>query len=201
MFSREISSRKTIWYMLSVFGAAVIIMAAVLIVTTGLGHNVSEAKSSVNTVDVKAVKIDDSSRCAARLFSAGVADINDTAKVVELFEAMGLEEAIGEYAVEISPDNGVQALKLTVKTPVQQSDKKTFNRNMKKYAQQMLVLIPQVDKVQWSYTVLASNGSKNDATASVSTESFTKKFGNGPDSFGTSKESVQKMLKKQAGKD
>ena len=65
----------------------------------------------------------------------------------------------------------------------------------------MLVLIPQVDNVQWSYTVLASNGNKKDVTSSVSAESFTKKFGKDPDSFGASKESVQKLLKKQAGKD
>lgn len=201
MLGRMMNSRKTIWYLISVAAAALILMTAGLMLTVKMGGNVSEAKNAVDTVDVKSVKIDDSAAHAGKLFAAKAEDINDTEQIVELFEVMGLQEVTGEYTVEISMDEGIQTLKLSVAEPVQRSDKKVFNRNMKKYAQQMLTLIPQVDKVEWSYSVITAKGNEKDMTASFDANAFCEKFGKDPDKCSTSKDAVQKMLRTQSGKD
>lgn len=201
MLSSVLNNKKNIWYLLAVLAVTAVCLAIGMMLMTGAGKNTAEAKDAVGTVSVKAVKIDDSARYAGKLYDAKVEDINDTAKVVELFEIMGLEETIGEYTVEISMSDNIQTLKLSVLDPVQQADKKVFERNMKKYAKQMLVLIPQVENVEWSYDVINDKAKKKTVATSLDKTAFEEKMGKAPEKYGKSKDSVQKLLRKLAGKD
>ena len=128
MLNHAMSSKKTIWHVLFVIAAAAAIIAVALVFTARSEGSISEAKDISGALDVKSVKIDASASHAKDLLEARIEDVNDTAKIVELFEVMELEEVTGEYAVEISMNEaeGIHSLKLSVANDVQRSDRKTF---------------------------------------------------------------------------
>lgn len=166
MFSSVISNKK-VWYILGVLvTAAAIVVAGMFIFTDSASRSVS-AKNSTDTAKVQSIKIDDSTKHANALYNDKVCDVNDTALVAELFEVMGLEDTVGEYSVQISQEDDIMILALNAAEPVQKTDKKVFNSNMRKFAQQMLVLIPQIDRVQWTYQIAES---KSSSASNVATE-------------------------------
>ena len=143
-------------------------------------------------------KVNDSKKFAEELYAAKVTDINDTAAIVDLFEVMELEDRAGEYTVEISQEGENLVLVLNVAISVNQEDKETFDKNMEVCAQQMLALIPQVDRVQWVYSVTSSSNKAETAVMAVNHVDFNKSLGNAPAKFGESVDAVLEMLKKQS---
>lgn len=204
MFNHVTTNRKQIVYLLGVLIAAVIIVAAGMLVFTDTDSRSVSAESSTDVTKVKAVKINDSTKHANQLYKAKVEDVNDTALVADLFDVMGLEDIIGEYTVQISQEGENMVLALDVTNPVQKANKKVFNANMRKCAQQMLVLMPQIDRVQWTYQMISANNSNSSngeaVVAAVDKEKFEKSLGKSPEHFGKSTDTVKKLLEKQAGK-
>ena len=61
----------------------------------------------------QAMKIDTSSDYAEELYGCKVDDVNDTAAVVKLLEAMGLENVTGKYTATIAAEGDIRVLTVT----------------------------------------------------------------------------------------
>lgn len=197
MINNIIKNKKTIWYGLTVLAAVAIIVIVILFIIPGAKDKKAATENGTDVVSVKAIKIDDSSRHAGKLYENKVEDINDTALIVELFEEMELEEIVGEYAVEISQEGETLVLAINLMETVQNADKKVFDANVDKCAQQMLALIPQVGRVQWTYPVMTKGSEEEVSVKSLSRVEFASLFGKAPEYFGKSEENIKKLLEKQ----
>ena len=195
MMSNIVNNKKMIWYSLAVMAVAAVILTVIMLISPG-GKNAS-AENGTDVVDVKTVKIDDSSRHAGALYKHKVEDINDTALIVELFEEMDLENIAGEYAVEISQEGDTLVLAVNLTEAVQASDKKVFDANMEICAQQMLALMPQVGRVQWTYPMITTDSSEEASVGSLDRVAFASSLGKAPEYFGKSEDNIQKLLEKQ----
>lgn len=195
MMSNIVNNKKMIWYSLAVLAVAAVILTVIMLIFPG-GKNAS-AKNGTDVVDVKTVKIDDSSRHAGALYKHKVEDINDTALIVELFEEMDLENIAGEYAVEISQEGDTLVLAVNLTEAVQTADKKVFDANMEICAQQMLALMPQVGRVQWTYPMITTGSSEEASVGSLDRVEFASSLGKAPEYFGKSEDNIKKLLEKQ----
>lgn len=176
MISNITSNKKTLKYTIVALLAAAVILTIIILVSP-------EANNS--------------SEDAGSLFKHKVEDINDTALIAELFEEMNLEETAGEYTVEISQEGDTLVLAVNAIDAVQKADKSVFDNNMKMCAQQMLALIPQVGRVQWTYPLMP-NGSKEEASVgSLSRVEFASDFGKAPEYFGKSEDNLKELLELQ----
>lgn len=192
-------SNKKMWYTLASLGVIIVAVAGGLFISGAVGAS-KAVDDSGDVLKIKPLNLDDSGRHAQKLFDARVDDINDTAAVAELLETMELESVTGEYTVEIAEEDGIQVLSLTISKPMEQIDKSTFDENMEKCAQQMMVLIPQIEKVQWTYPVI-NTGKKEEATvASLDKQGAAASLGNATEFYGKSAERVKEMLESQSGK-
>lgn len=112
---------------------AVMIIGVGLIFTGVFGNGDLLAKGKIDGKNIEALK--------------KVEDVNNTAAVAEFFETMGLETLIGEYRIEIGEEEGVTVLTINMIDPVQEKNKKKFESDMTTCAEQVLDLIPQVERV------------------------------------------------------
>lgn len=193
--SNIVNNKKMIWYSLAVLAVAAVILTVIMLISPG-GKNAS-AENGTDVVGVKTVKIDDSSRHARGLYKHKVDDINDTALIVELFEEMDLENIAGEYAVEISQEGDTLVLAVNLTEAVQTADKKVFDANMEICAQQMLALMPQVGRVQWTYPMITTGSSEEASVGSLDRVEFASSLGKAPEYFGKSEDNIKKLLEKQ----
>lgn len=204
MSGHAVNGKRSVLYILIAAVVAVMLFAAGMFVLAGSGNRDVSAESDDSLTKSGSLKIDDSSEHAKALYNSKIEDVNDTALVAELFEKMGLEDITGEYTVQISKEDDGRVLALDVTEHVQASDEEVFNGNMEKCAQQMLALIPQIDKVQWSYQLFSSSSSdesdKEAIVVAVNKEKFEQDLGKSPEDFGESADAVKKLLEKQAGK-
>lgn len=134
---------------------------------------------------------------AGKLYEYKVEDINDTALVAELFEEMELEEIAGEYTVEISQEGETLVLAINVLKDVQNAEKQVFDANMEMCAEQMLALMPQVGRVQWTYPVITDGSKEESSVESLDRVEFASNFGKAPEYYGKSEENLKKLLEKQ----
>lgn len=139
----------------------------------------------------------DSSKYAKELYEHKVEDINDTALVADLFEVLGFEDLAGEYTVEISQEGDTLVLALNILEGIQNIDKKTFDSNMKDCAQQMLALIPQVGRIQWTYQVATDGDKEEVSVGAFSRVDFESMLGKAPEYFGETEENIKKLLEQQ----
>ena len=173
MINNIIKNKKVVWC-----GLAVLIVAVAILVVNMMGTSGGNEPS----------------RNAGKLYEHKVEDINDTALVAELFEEMKLEEIAGEYAVEISQEGETLVLAINILENVQNEDKQLFDVNMEVCAQQMLALIPQVGRVQWTYPMITAGSKEESSVESLDRVEFASRFGKAPEYYGKSEENLKKLL-------
>lgn len=178
---------------IGIIAAAVIIFAAV----SSSGREPALGTNAQGETVVSALEIDDSAGYAKKLYKCTVTDINDTESVVKLLDTMSFEEDAGKYTAQISESEGVKVLTLNLLETFKKGDENVFNSNMEMDAQQLLALIPGVEKIQWTYSLESGNATKEDVTVSLDAESAGKELGRDVRDFGKSAEDLQKLLAKQ----
>lgn len=176
MIKNIIKNKKVVWC-----GLAVLIVAAAILIVNMMGTSGGSEPS----------------RNVGKLYEHKVEDINDTALVAELFEEMKLEEIAGEYAVEISQEGETLVLAINVLKDVQNAEKQVFDANMEMCAEQMLALIPQVGRVQWTYPVITDGSKEESSVESLDRVEFASNFGKAPEYYGKSEENLKMLLEKQ----
>ena len=179
MTGKIINNKKAFW-----LGIVVLVAVTAILISMVMAKPASDGKE---------VSLKD----AGELYSHKIEDINDTALIADLFEEMKLEEIVGEYTVEISQEGDTLVLAVNALDAVRADGKKAFDGNMEICAQQMLALIPQVGRVQWTYQVVNAESKEEAAVGSFSRVDFESKLGKAPEHFGKSEEGIKELLEKQ----
>lgn len=159
----------------------------------------SAASGSSRQSSLKPVLVDCSDQNSVALYDRKVSDVNDTASVVKLLDAMKLEAFAGKYSVKITGTGENCKLFIEMKNPVKKSDQETFNNNMEIYAQQMLALIVEINEVEWSCPAEAEGSPEDSVTGAVDVAAATQALGMDVKKFGASSAEVHKLLLMQAG--
>lgn len=197
---KRMSSKKLVIFILCMLAVIGGTTAAVFSVSRSESKDKAEiTKSSSGETSVSAWKVDDSAAHAKALYKCAVSDVGDTASVVDLLEAMKLESVSGPYTAEISSKDGQEVLTLTLSDEISKKDQKVFNNNMKLCAQQMLVLIPGVQAVEWMYPVKSDSAEAEQTTVSLDVDGATEGLSHDIRSYGKSAKAVQKLLTEQTG--
>ena len=197
---KRMSSKKLVIFILCMLAVIGGTTAAVFSVSRSESSNKAEiTKSSSGETSVSAWKVDDSAAHAKALYKCAVSDVGDTASVVDLLEAMKLESVSGPYTAEISSKDGQEVLTLTLSDEISKKDQKVFNNNMKLCAQQMLVLIPGVQAVEWMYPVKSDIAEAEQTTVSLDVDGAKEGLSHDIRSYGKSAKAVQKLLTEQTG--
>lgn len=186
-----VKDKKTTWYIPAALAAVVILVAigALALFSGGVDTvNGSEGASRQYAEKVSALRVD---------------DLTDTAAVATLLEAMEMESLAGKYSVEIAPESDVYTLSLVMEKSVKADNKASFDAKMGEKAQQLLALIPQLGKVEWTYS-LSSDGAEekqenleNQASESIDTAGAGKLLGRDVREFGASQKAFEELLKIQ----
>lgn len=197
---KRMSSKKLVIFILCMLAVIGGTTAAVFSVSRSESKDKAEiTENSSGETSVSAWKVDDSTAHAKALYKCAVSDVGDTASVVDLLEAMKLESVSGPYTAEISSKDGQEVLTLTLSDEISKKDQKVFNNNMKLCAQQMLVLIPGVQAVEWMYPVKSDSAEAEQTTVSLDVDGAKEGLSHDIRSYGKSAKAVQKLLTKQAG--
>ncbi len=197
---KRMSSKKLVIFILCMLAVIGGTTAAVFSVSRSESKDKAEiTKSSSGETSVSAWKVDDSAAHAKALYKCAVSDVGDTASVVDLLEAMKLESVAGPYTAEISSKDGQEVLTLTLSDEISKKDQKVFNNNMKLCAQQMLVLIPGVQAVEWMYPVKSDSAEAEQTTVSLDVDGAKEGLSHDIRSYGKSAKAVQKLLTEQTG--
>ena len=188
---------------LALAGLIVVIVgfAAVLFFMSYGGRGEAAAESSVETTGSQAMKIDTSSDYAEELYGCKVDDVNDTAAVVKLLETMGLENVTGKYTATIAAEGDIRVLTVTFEDSVQKANKKTLDDNMVICAQQMMALMPSVDKVQWTYSLRSADAEEETTTVSLDEAGAREQLSRNIDKYGGSASAFRNLLQEQAGEE
>ena len=196
---RLINNRRAM--KLALAGPIVVVVgfAAVLFFMSYGGRGDAAAESSVETTGSQAIKINTSAYYARELYDCKVDDVNDTAAVVKLLETMGLEDVTGKYTATIAAEGDIQVLTVTIGDSVQKASKKTLDDNMEICAQQMMALMPSVDKVQWTYSLRSADAEEETATVSLDEAGAKEKLSRDIDKYGESAKAFRSLLQEQAG--
>lgn len=195
-----IENKKTRNFVLIGLCLAVAAGAAVLLAMSTLyGSSEASAQSSTDEASAVDAAIDSSAEHAEELYSCKADDVNDTATVVKLLETMGLEDITGRYTSVIKKSDGEEVLTIALETSVGVEDKKSLDADMELCSQQILALIPAVDKVQWSYQLDSGEAEDETVTISLDTAAAEEQLGSDVKSFGESAENFQQLLMQQAG--
>ena len=186
---------------LALAGLIVVIVgfAAVLFFMSYGGRGEAAAESSVETTGSQ--KIDTSSDYAEELYGCKVDDVNDTAAVVKLLETMGLENVTGKYTATIAAEGDIRVLTVTFEDSVQKANKKTLDDNMVICAQQMMALMPSVDKVQWTYSLRSADAEEETTTVSLDEAGAREQLSRNIDKYGESARAFRNLLQEQAGEE
>lgn len=196
----RMSSKKLVIFIVCVVAGIAAATAVVFSVSRSESSDQAEiTENSSGETSVCAWDVDDSAAHAKALYKCAVSDVGDTASVVDLLEAMKLESVSGPYTAEISSKDGQEVLTLTLSDEISKKDQKVFNNNMKLCAQQMLVLIPGVQAVEWMYPVKSDSAEAEQTTVSLDVDGATEGLSHDIRSYGKSAKAVQKLLTEQTG--
>lgn len=182
---------------LSLLAVSIVIALCIMLMNVFFAKEVSAALNTEASLNEGIMPIDSSEQNISALYDNKVDDINDTAAIAKLLEAMKLETITGKFTVEISKKKGMTVLDLKVKDVIHDTDKDKFDTNMKIYAQQMLALITEIDKVEWSCPVTSEGSPEETITGSLDMTSASEELGSDVKSFGKSQENLRKLLIKQ----
>ena len=196
-----INNRRAMKLALAGLIVVIIGFAAVLFFRSYGGRGEAAAESSVETTGSQATKIDTSSDYAEELYGCKVDDVNDTAAVVKLLETMGLENVTGKYTATIAAEGDIRVLTVTFEDSVQKANKKTLDDNMVICAQQMMALMPSVDKVQWTYSLRSADAEEETTTVSLDEAGAREQLSRNIDKYGESARAFRNLLQEQAGEE
>jgi flagellar basal body-associated protein FliL len=183
-----------------IIGIIVLIVAAAAVMVHSVlkDRNMPEASSDADVVSVGAMTVDSSSEYAKNLYGYKVDDTVDSAAVAKLLEAMNLADITGEYSVKITTDNDTDVMALTVATAVDAKDKETFDKNVALCAQQIFALVPNLDKIEWTYSVISSENVEETATLSMDTVGAADGLEHEMSYYSGSAKKFKKLLEEQA---
>lgn len=202
MLGKLLDNKTRILYLLVSLIAVAALLGAGMMVKAKLSGGQLSVESEAATqeateaIAVEGVNVDASDTHAAALFACKVDDLHNSAAVAKLLNAMKMEDVTGKYAVQIAKKDGAQVLTLTTDLPVKSGNEVAFHANMEKYAQQMLALIPQLDKVEWIYSVETSGGEEQ-AEGVMDDAAATEALGKAPEDYGKSERAFGKLLATQ----
>ena len=206
-----INNKKTMKMIFAVLAGLIILLGAVMMIAAVSGSSEASEKSGTKEkteasesaseeTAVHRLVINDISAYAEEIYSCRVDDINNTASVALLLETMGMGEIAGKYTVEIAPADDMEVLTLTAEPVVKAETKRAYDTNMEICAQQLLALIPEVDKITWVYPVGGSDDKQEKASVSIDTEAASNSAGSDIRAFGESQKAFEKLVKKQMKK-
>lgn len=133
------------------------------------------------------------------LFDSRVQSIEDSVGVAGLLESMDLKKNVASYKVEIQVKKSPKSLAITLDKTVGEKDKQSFDENMKKYAEQILALITDVEEVQWIYTLQPEGKKQEETTVFLDIKGATELLKADVKKYGESAKRVQALLDQQKG--
>lgn len=165
--SRTACSGRKMKLVLAVLIVAVLGAGAVMFAAGMTGKNLEETtETGEPTAGGKLAEIDFSAENAEKLYACRVEDVNDSAAVAKLLETIGIADIAGRYTTTVSKEDDVRVLIISAVEPVRKKDKEVLDENMKNCAYQLMALMPEVGKVQWTY-MLSSGDAEESVSASV----------------------------------
>ncbi len=141
----------------------------------------------------------DLSQIAKKLFAVKVQSIEDSASVATLLETIDLKNNVANYRVEIQATE--QPLSLNIRFDdkvVAEGDKDAFDKEMQKYAEQILALIADAQEVQWTYT-LEKQGTKEETTVFLNEQQAQELLAQDVKAYGESAATIEALLQQQKG--
>lgn len=192
---KSVKRLKTVVFSLA---AAVVLAGAGLTVIHTAGGRSAEASASGSDLMSAEFTVNSSEQNSALLYKNRVSDIDDTAGIVRLLDAMNFENAAGKYTVKIYEKDGIDVMSFNITDAVGEADGKLFDRNMGIFAQQLMALIEDIEKVEWNYPVDSTGSPEESATGSLTADEASDEVGEDIHSFGTSAAQLHRLLLIQA---
>lgn len=192
---KSVKRLKTVVFSLA---AAVVLAGAGLTVIHTAGGRSAEASASGSDLMSAEFTVNSSEQNSALLYKNRVSDIDDTAGIVRLLDAMNFENAAGKYTVKIYEKDGIDVMSFNITDAVGETDGKLFDRNMGIFAQQLMALIEDIEKVEWNYPVDSTGSPEESATGSLTADEASDEVGEDIHSFGTSAAQLHRLLLIQA---
>ena len=192
---KSVKRLKTVVFSLA---AAVVLAGAGLTVIHTAGGRSAEASASGSDLMSAEFTVNSSEQNSALLYKNRVSDIDDTAGIVRLLDAMNFENAAGKYTVKIYEKDGIDVMSFNITDAVGETDGKLIDRNMGIFAQQLMALIEDIEKVEWIYPVDSTGSPEESATGSLTADEASDEVGEDIHSFGTSAPQLHRLLLIQA---
>ena len=192
---KSVKRLKTVVFSLA---AAVVLAGAGLTVIHTAGGRSAEASASGSDLMSAEFTVNSSEQNSALLYKNRVSDIDDTAGIVRLLDAMNFENAAGKYTVKIYEKDGIDVMSFNITDAVGETDGKLIDRNMGIFAQQLMALIEDIEKVEWNYPVDSIGSPEESATGSLTADEASDEVGEDIHSFGTSAAQLHRLLLIQA---
>lgn len=192
---KSVKRLKTVVFSLA---AAVVLAGAGLTVIHTAGGRSAEASASGSDLMSAEFTVNSSEQNSALLYKNRVSDIDDTAGIVRLLDAMNFENAAGKYTVKIYEKDGIDVMSFNITDAVGETDGKLIDRNMGIFAQQLMALIEDIEKVEWNYPVDSTGSPEESATGSLTADEASDEVGEDIHSFGTSAAQLHRLLLIQA---
>lgn len=135
---------------------------------------------------------------ALALYNAGTANLSDTGAVAQLTETMDLRKNIGPYMVTLQITEDENACLITFDKEFYENEAAATDEVINMYAQQLLALIEDADKVNWTYKM--KKGDKVETVeGSLTTKQASDQLKLKIKEYGETPEMVQTLLNSQKG--
>lgn len=139
------------------------------------------------------------SQGAQNLFNAKVASIGDSPGIARLLETIDLKKNVANYMVELQAKKDPKSMTINFDKTINQKERKNFDENMQKYAEQILALVTDLNEVQWVYTVEGEDKVKDKVTVFLNIKGATELLRTDVKKYGESAKMVQTLLNQQKG--
>ena len=135
---------------------------------------------------------------ALALYNAGTSNLSDTGSVAQLTETMDLRKNIGPYMVTLQLTEGENACLITFDVEVFENEQAAVEEKINMYAQQLLALVEDADKVSWKYN-LKKGDKVEPVEGSLTTKQASDQLKLKIKEYGETPEMVQTLLNSQKG--
>ncbi len=139
------------------------------------------------------------SKAAQTLFAAKVESISDSAAVAKLLETIDLKKNVASYKVELQTKDTPKSMNIRFDKTVAEADKDKFDKEMQKYAEQILALVPDAQEVQWTY-MLKKGGKSEEVTVFLNEQQAEDLLMKDVKSYGESPQALDILFNQQKGK-
>lgn len=133
------------------------------------------------------------------LFNAKVERTGDSVAIARLLETIDLKKNVANYRVEIQSKKSPKSITITFDKTVATKERKAFDDNVQKYAEQILALVTDLDEVQWVYAEKKTDNKKEDVTVYLNTDGAETILKTNVKKYGESAKAVQTLLDQQKG--